>query len=218
MERPHSQLHLWLASLFVVTACAALPIDLVAAEFAKSQRLPGDVRKLFDVSEVFAHGLGVLLILIAALVLDPVNRPRLPRVAACAYGAGLVAQFLKYVLPRVRPNAVDDFASVTALGTFLPWQGELPEQLRQLGSSAIQSFPSGHTATAVGLAWGLSWLYPRGRWLFAIFALLAAAQRVQSSAHFVSDTLFAAAIGTLVAGVVLNDRGVGRWFGRLEAR
>ena len=102
------------------------------------------------------------------------------------------------------------------LSTFLPWGVGTHEQAVELGRRAIQSFPSGHTATAVGLAFGLAWLYPRGRWLFAVFALLAAAQRVGSSAHYVSDTLAAAAMASVVAGVCLSERGSGRWFTRFE--
>ena len=205
----------WWAALFALAACAALLVDVPMARYAGTHSLLGDLRKVLDVSEVFAHGLGILMILITAAVLDPSNRPHLPRVAACAYGAGLVVQVVKHLIPRLRPNTCDTSADV--LSTFLPWSTLALEEIDSLGSSAIQSFPSGHTATAVGLAFGLAWLYPRGRWLFAFFAVLAAAQRVQSSAHFVSDTLAAAAIGCLTAGLVLREHGLGHWFARLEA-
>ncbi len=41
-----------------------------------------------------------------------------------------------------------------------------------------QSFPSGHAATAFGLAFGLSALLPRLRWLFLILAAVVASSRV----------------------------------------
>ena len=41
-------------------------------------------------------------------------------------------------------------------------------------SRSAQSFPSAHTATAVGLALGLGSLYPQGRRYFAALAALAA--------------------------------------------
>jgi membrane-associated phospholipid phosphatase len=69
----------------------------------------------------------------------------------------------------------------------------------------LQSFPSGHTATAVGLALALSSLYPGGRRLFALLAVLAASQRVLFDAHFLSDTLVAAGIACFVAAF-LRDR------------
>ena len=205
-----------LAAFFAVAACAALMIDVPVAR-CQLESLPlGDFRKMLDICEAFAHGFGVLMILTTAAVLDPLNRPRLPRVAACAFGAGLVAQLVKHLFPRMRPNVFD--ASGDVLSTFLPWGAEAREQAAELGRRAIQSFPSGHTATAVGLAFGLAWLYPRGRWLFAVFAVLAAAQRVGSSAHFVSDTLAAAAMASVVAGLCLSQRGSGRWFTRFEQK
>ncbi|MHB8970589.1 MAG: phosphatase PAP2 family protein [Pirellulaceae bacterium] len=206
----------WLAAVFAVLACAALTIDVPVAR-CQLESLPlGDFRKMLDICEAFAHGFGVLMILTTAAVLDPLNRPRLSRVAACAFGAGLVATLVKHIFPRMRPNVFD--ASGDVLSTFLPWGAEAHAQAAELGRRAIQSFPSGHTATAVGLAFGLAWLYPRGRWLFAVFAVLAAAQRIGSSAHFVSDTLAAAAMASVVAGLCLSQRGVGRWFTRLEQK
>ena len=61
----------------------------------------------------------------------------------------------------------------------------------------LHSFPSGHTATAVGLAISLD-ADPRGRWLFAVFAALASLQRMTAGAHYLSDSLFGAALACLV--------------------
>jgi membrane-associated phospholipid phosphatase len=63
---------------------------------------------------------------------------------------------------------------------------------------ALQSLPSAHAATAVGLALALAALYPRGRWLFASFAVLAGLQRIEAQAHFASDVLAGAAVGCMV--------------------
>jgi membrane-associated phospholipid phosphatase len=205
-----------LAPLFAVLAVAALAIDIPVAGYARENWLPGDVRKLLTISEVFAHGFGVALILITILVLDPSNRHRVPRVATCAYLTGALALLSKHLLPRVRPSAFDDSGDV--FSTFLGvtrWAQSPPGGLT---GYPIQSFPSGHTATAVGLALGLAWLYPRGRWLFALFAVLAAAQRIQASAHFVSDTFAAAAMACIIAGICLDERLLGRSFTRLEQR
>jgi membrane-associated phospholipid phosphatase len=82
----------------------------------------------------------------------------------------------------------------------------------------LQSFPSGHTAAAVGLAIGLAWLYPRGRWMFYAFALIAASQRWANRDHFVSDSCAGAAIATCVAAFVLGGSALQRWFDRFERR
>ena len=59
---------------------------------------------------------------------------------------------------------------------------------------------------AAGLAAALGVLYPRGRWLFACFALLAMLQRIDAQAHFCSDVLAGAAIGCCVAAIVQSSR------------
>ena len=60
------------------------------------------------------------------------------------------------------------------------------------------------------MAWGLfaalAWRYPRGRWLFLVFAVSAALQRVATSAHYPSDICFGAALGMLGAAIFLSDQ------------
>lgn len=202
------------AVVFAVAACAALAVDVPVARWFRAGWGLGDVRKMLNLSEVFAHGFGVAMILLTIAVLDPWKRPLLLRVTACAFGAGVCAQLAKHLVPRIRPNAFDPPGDV--FSSFVPWGVEAQYQAAALGRAAIQSFPSGHTATAVGLALGLSWLYPRGRWLFLAFACLAAAQRITSLAHFVSDACAAASLACLVAGCCLSERGLGQLFTRFE--
>jgi membrane-associated phospholipid phosphatase len=47
--------------------------------------------------------------------------------------------------------------------------------------------------------------YPRGRWWFATLAALAMLQRIDVGAHFPSDTLLGAALGTAIA-IALQSR------------
>jgi len=81
---------------------------------------------------------------------------------------------------------------------------------------SLQSFPSAHTATAFGLAIGLVRIYPRARWLFFCLATLAAVQRLEAGAHFLSDVCAGAALGLFVAGLATDRRVLGGWFDRLE--
>jgi membrane-associated phospholipid phosphatase len=71
--------------------------------------------------------------------------------------------------------------------------------------SSFQSCPSAHSAVAAGLAMTLALRYPSGRWWFAILAALAMLQRVDVGAHFPSDTLFGAALGSAIA-IALRPR------------
>lgn len=213
LAKPSNRFYL-LAALLLAFSVASLVIDMPVARYVSQVGMPGDLRKLFSVSEVFAHGMGVALILIAILVLDPARRRFLPRVVCCTYGAGLVAQLGKNLLPRVRPNVCD--LSTTAWQTFFAGGGKQYAAFHQLSGRDIHAYPSGHSATAVGLAFGLAWLYPRGRWLFAAYAVLAIMQRIESGAHFASDTFAGAAVACLVAGVCFDRYGLHPLFTRWE--
>jgi membrane-associated phospholipid phosphatase len=146
----------------------------------------------FDIFEPFGHGIGVVLVLLVLHQLDPARRWAIPRVAACALAAGGMANLLKLLIERSRPNNVplDFHGSVWA--TFGNWLPGFSSQ------SGLQSFASAHTAAAAGLAAALIWLYPQGRLLFTVLAVLVGCQRIVSGAHFPSDVLAGAAAGCLV--------------------
>jgi membrane-associated phospholipid phosphatase len=128
-----------------------------------------------------------------------------------------MANILKLAVGRLRPRYF------TADGSYLDtFVGGLPvvfgASVPHESGFQIQSFPSGHAATAVGLAIGLTWLYPRGRWLFVSVAVLAALQRIDVRAHYLSDTIAAAAVGCLGAALVMDPRVLGRWFDQFESK
>ncbi|WP_436890175.1 bifunctional phosphatase PAP2/diacylglycerol kinase family protein [Nocardiopsis dassonvillei] len=117
--------------------------------------------------------------------------PRLRRTAlramAAAAAANAVSAGVKHLTARTRP----DLSRVPR--TRIPY--------RDYGSS---SFPSGHTAAAVGYATGVAADAPRP--LAALVAVLAGAvavSRVHSGVHYPGDVLGGAAIG-LAAGLALR--------------
>jgi membrane-associated phospholipid phosphatase len=213
----HRTLYL-LAVIFAVLSGAALAIDLPVIRLLDQHSVPGDLRKLVTLAEVFAHGIGAACILLTVYVLDWRHRRRVLRIAACAFGAGMLANLGKFTIARYRPRVWDDEGPWGSVwDTFCGWLPALTGSPSYEGSSSdIQSFPSGHTAVAVGLAIGLSRCYPQGRWLFASFAVLAAFQRIQSTAHFPSDTLAGAALACFCCGVCFDPRLLGKRFDRFE--
>jgi membrane-associated phospholipid phosphatase len=206
----------------VALACLgglALAVDLDVARWCKAGHIPREVMRFLNFSEVFAHGIGVAVILLAAAVLDPslAGRRATPRVrgfpisvsfispdfvrmAVTAFAGGIMANVVKETLvDRVRPRAADLTAAASALATF---GNSLAAQITS--HSDANSFPSGHAATAAGLAAALSWKYPRATWFFVTLAAAAAAQRVASSAHYPSDVLFGAAVGLVGAACFIG--------------
>lgn len=191
-----------MAAVCLLLAPCAIAIDSGIAAACKQGKVPGDLRKAITLAEVFGHGAGAGFILLAVVALDPLGLKRLPYLALGAYGSGLLADLGKLLVVRTRPGISDLAAS--AQETFLGWRPLIAVPLLPGQSKSLyQSFPSGHTATAVGLAIALSLAYPRGRWFFAGMACLAAMQRVSDGHHFLSDTLVGASIAFAWCGLVL---------------
>ena len=187
--------------LFFGTICAVVAfifLDHPLGTWLRQGPFSKDIRKMIDCGELFGHGTGFLVVAALIYFLDQANRRNIPRVVACAFLSGMASVLMKMVVCRVRPRAFD--FSCTIDQTFMGWAW-LYER-----SSGYQSFPSAHTATAVGLAIALSWLYPQGRKLFVFFAIWVAFQRMVCEAHYLSDTICGGTLGFLVGRTI-----IGRW-------
>jgi membrane-associated phospholipid phosphatase len=204
----------WPAAL-LAAAAASLALDLPVAQGCLAGGCPGELRKLLTFGETFGHGLGVAVIFVVVFQLDPPRRWALPRLIACAAGCGLAADLLKTIVSRGRPGTLAEQQFDFGQQVWATFQGWLPGWS---AGYAGQSFPSAHTATAIGLAAALTWSYPRGRWLFFALAAVAGLQRVECGAHFLSDVLAGAAVGALVAPCFLRYGLLPAWFDRREAR
>jgi membrane-associated phospholipid phosphatase len=202
-----------LTAALVLAAMAALPVDVPVARAFKTWNTSETIHgclAFFDMFEVFGHGMGVAVLLIVLHQLDPGRRWAIPRVIACTVAAGAFADLLKLFVLRIRPYECLLEGSVwTTFGCWFP--------IFQAGSPG-QSFPSAHTATAVGFAAALTWLYPQGRLLFTVLAVLVGCQRIVCGAHYPSDVLIGAAAGCLVAPLILNLGRIPVWFSRWEER
>lgn len=121
---------------------------------------------------------------------DPARRPMAKRRAwllVCSAGVGgLVAEAMKLVLRRERPQSHDGAYGFRAFGDHT-W------------STAGLALPSSHVLVAFGGAAMLARLYPRARWVGYTLAAGCAVTRVLARAHFVSDVVLAAGMGWLVA-------------------
>jgi membrane-associated phospholipid phosphatase len=183
-----------LIAALVLAAAAALAVDVPIARAFRDWNQSKDIASwlgYFNNFEMFGHGFGVAILLLALHQLDPGRRWAIPRVLVCAAAAGGLADLLKMLILRIRPYECALQGGVWA--TFGEW---LP--IFNAGSPG-QSFPSAHTATAAGLAAALIWLYPQGRLLFTVLAILVGCQRIVCGAHYPSDVLIGAAAGSFAA-------------------
>ena len=76
-------------------------------------------------------------------------------------------------------------------------------EVRPLGPSggAWKSFPSGHTAGSVAVAWAAGRVYPRAGWAFYAGAAAVALVQVPRGAHYPADVAAGALIGTASGAV-----------------
>ena len=164
----------------------------------------------FDMFEMFGHVAGIIVLLGVLHQLDPARRWAIPRLLLCTLAAGGLADVLKMLILRTRPYECTLTGNVwNTFGSFFSAWG---------AGSPGQSFPSGHTATAAAFAAALTWLYPQGRLLFPLLAVLVGCQRISCGAHYLSDVCVGAAAGCLVAQFFLRVSRLPAWFDRWESR
>jgi membrane-associated phospholipid phosphatase len=184
------RLQWWHVALLTVLVLLALaPCDIPVARFFYSTPLPLPVFRAIEIgANIVGSGIGALILAVIAVMFDRRKWAHLPLLISASLGAGLVADVVKLCISRGRPHSVD-LSTATFSSTF---DGLFP--VLSAGSMG-QSFPSGHAATAAGLAVGLSMLYPRGRWFFASLVIGVAASRVIVHAHFPTDVVAGAVLG-----------------------
>lgn len=207
-------LRVWQAALLpvVLLACAMLSMwacDAPVSYYFLNNSTPSLVRELFRVVEIFGNGLGVVIIALTIFTLDPRRRFVLPRLLLASLGAGLAANGVKLFFLRSRPTE-QNFRFHDPFVNF-------HEEWLSFGSQ-YHSFPSAHTATAVGLAVALALILPRGRWLFAVAPVVVGMQRVGMGSHFASDALVGAVVGWIVALACYQWGPGAEWMHRVEAR
>ena len=196
----------WLAVALLggLAALAVLPVDQACSDAMRAIDLPGDLHKAINLSEVFGHSFGATAILSSLLLVARERRKALWGAVVLTAAAGITANLSKGTIARVRPHSVglievlsEKAPAVAEVSGTRPTAVGIERVSPSFWDSRQRSFPSGHSATAWGLALGLSLVFPRGAVLFALFALLACLQRVFSGAHYPSDVLAGAAIAFL---------------------
>ncbi|WP_052715684.1 phosphatase PAP2 family protein [Devosia chinhatensis] len=103
---------------------------------------------------------------------------------------GLFTAILKRIIGRGRPTEFDAAGAFSFQNLFNDW--------------TFQSFPSGHSATAVGTAFVIGFLFPRLFPLFMAIGVAVAISRVPVGAHYPTDVFAGSVIGMLGAYLVRN--------------
>lgn len=176
-----------------------MDVDAAIGQILRTDSLRGDIAKIVMLSEAFAHFSGVVFILGTLLWIDRERRQILLFAVLLTSLSGLVANGAKAMVQRVRPHSIESVRP-SEKGA-LDSQGWGTKQNASFWDSRYRSFPSGHAATAVALALGLAYCYPKGWPIFSILALLACYQRIYAGAHYLSDVLAGVCIACFLAAI-----------------
>jgi membrane-associated phospholipid phosphatase len=194
------------AAVFVVVfAFGMMFVDAAATNAVL--HLPRWIASSFDAitdygkSGWFLWPLGILFLCLAAL---PPIAPRFAQLVLAALMVrvgflftaiavpGLFVTTVKRMIGRARPM-VTGHADPFVFAPFI-WRSE------------YASLPSGHATTAFSVLVAFGTLWPRGRTVFLIYALAIIVSRVVVTAHYPTDVLAGAVVGTIGALMVR------RWF------
>ena len=203
-------------AVFAVGAIGLSQYDLLMENAFDLERLPGDFRRLVQLSELFAHGSGFVIIVLGIWSLAPDLRRFLPRMITAYLLTGMLGNLIKLVVWRFRPSAILTGVQAEAeafAGTI--WQTHNKASVFNL-EYITQSFPSCHSAAVVTLAISMSILLPRGRYLFVGLAVLACLQRIFFHAHWPSDVMAGIALGIWITAFTYFAPATDACFARFE--
>ena len=103
---------------------------------------------------------------------------------------GLITNLFNRIVGRGRPVEFEAVGAFSFQNIFNDW--------------TFQSFPSGHSATAVAMAFVIGYLWPRAFMEFLVVGVVVAISRVPVGAHYPTDVLAGCVIGMLGAYLVRN--------------
>ena len=205
---------LWLSLISLFAVPIITLVDVPIARWFSHHPLPPWLAWSIEASSMYAHGMGIFVVLVAIIVFFPKRRRYVPRVAALAIGGGAVATMTKMFVLRPSPgslyldNSSYDYA----------WIWSFDWTLSQVATfeAASRAFPSATFASATAMTAGLWMVLPKARWGFVILCFGTMAQRAACGAHFTSDLLGSASVGLAWAFVCFHPKLFGKVFDRLE--
>ncbi len=186
-----------LAGLLICMVFIDGPVTRAASHAPPWAVWPFDQITNFGLSDWFLWPLGILFLALAAL---PATLTRFSQSVLAAvmvrvgflFAAiavpGLTVAIVKRMIGRARPLAtghIDPFAFAPFI-----WRAD------------YASLPSGHATTAFSVLVAFSTFWPRGRTVLLLYALLISLSRVMVMAHYPSDVLAGAVVGTVGALMV----------------
>jgi undecaprenyl-diphosphatase len=194
------------AALLAILLVAGSMFLLDASLIGRARLLPRWLRQIFEwitktgTAGWFLYPTGILLLVIASVPSERLPRFSRAVLAAIAVRAGFV--FLAVGVPALFTTVVKGF-----IGRGRPYVGDITNPFAYdpfIWKASYASFPSGHTTNAFAAAIAIGALWPKARLPLWIYAVLIAISRAIVNAHYPSDIIAGAFVGTVGALLVRN--------------
>lgn len=218
IERSRINSMRYVAFALLAAGTAAFMIDLPVSQWMHTHQGLKGLHQPLQVIEGLGDSTGVLIVLVTLYLVAIPRRRELLRIVCSVLAAGLGADVVKLCLARTRPRSYPGTGLLDLASVSETFQGMFPffQSGTLLINSKFQSFPSAHSATGAALAISLTRLYPHAGWWFGFLAAAVALQRIETGAHYLSDTCFGAAIGILIGLTFQAGTRWSNWFDRFE--
>jgi len=118
-------------------------------------------------------------------------------------GSGLFTAVIKRIIGRSRPVRFEDVGAFDFRYLLNDW--------------TYQSFPSGHTTTAIAIAFAFGFLWPRLFPILLVIGIVVGISRVPVGMHYPTDVVGGAVVGMLGAYATRNVYAARHWIFRVEA-
>lgn len=181
--------------IFLAILINYLFVDKIAVVWCHEHLTDND-KKIFQIITGFGNLIYYLIVLGGAFLLfrflwkKPLWAEDILILLVSVSLSGIVTQIFKWIAGRYRPSELFD-------------QGLYGFDFFHI-SQAMTSFPSGHAATAFALATALTYLWPKMGIPIWLFAFLIGISRLIVGAHYPSDIIAGAFVGTFTTSLLIR--------------
>jgi membrane-associated phospholipid phosphatase len=196
-EGPGGGVRLLRIALWLIAIVIAMLLDAHVANFVHDRGIDAFLHTHAGVRQTLKAPGEYWFTAVVALVAGWIHREHLNAAIFVILATAIsgVNGAIKWIVGRTRPFKLHD--NLAEPFSLQPFRGGIPGAF----DAKNLCFPSGHAALAFATAAALAILWPRFRWAFYALATVVAMERFAENAHWLSDTVAAAALG--VAGVHL---------------
>lgn len=202
---------LWLGPLAIGAGGVALlqPWDGMINRALTSLHLRGDFARELNALQQYGQGTAIVLLCLVVVLLDRRQRHRLLDYGVALAFVGAACTLMKWFVGRPRPKFDDPNLILGPFGMYPLPRGDgvvlaHAWELWKPISSDLWSMPSSHTAFAAAMSVMLATLYPRLTWLAVAMAALVGFGRMVFDAHWATDVLAGAVVGTVLSYIAMN--------------